>query len=110
MVEVHRLISNYDINMTTLESAVVPAEPRKLFSIEVPGPTKRQQIIVSAGTSIIFVGANGGGKTRLAVLIEDQLGPSAASDLGSSCTEPEPFGRKNQREQRIGGAPHWLRQ
>ena len=77
MVEAHRLISNYDVNMTTPESAVAPAEPRKVFSIEVPGPTTRKPITASAGTSIIFVGANGSGKTRLAVLIEDQLGPSA---------------------------------
>ena len=32
---------------------------------------------VCAGSALIFVGANGGGKTRLAVLIEERLGASA---------------------------------
>jgi ABC-type branched-subunit amino acid transport system ATPase component len=47
------------------------------FSFEIPGPTAPLPLTVSVGSSLIFVGANGGGKTRLAVLIEEKLGAAA---------------------------------
>ena len=40
------------------------------FTFDVPTPTGSHHFAVSAGSSLIFVGANGGGKTRLAVQIE----------------------------------------
>ncbi|TAU29143.1 ABC transporter ATP-binding protein [Rhizobium ruizarguesonis] len=43
------------------------------FDFSVPGPTGATPFSIPAGTSIIFVGSNGGGKTRLAVEIENQL-------------------------------------
>jgi len=44
------------------------------FDFSVPTPTGLMPFQVEPGTSILFVGANGGGKTRLAVNIEDSLG------------------------------------
>jgi ABC-type Mn2+/Zn2+ transport system ATPase subunit len=41
------------------------------FSFSVPTPTGDFPISVEPGSTAIFVGANGGGKTRLAVLVED---------------------------------------
>lgn len=47
------------------------------FSIQIPGATGPTEVALEAGTSAIFVGANGGGKTRLAVLFEKSLGEAA---------------------------------
>jgi ABC-type molybdenum transport system ATPase subunit/photorepair protein PhrA len=44
------------------------------FTFTVPTPSGSKQFLVEPGTSIYFVGANGGGKTRLAVKIESELG------------------------------------
>lgn len=40
------------------------------FTFAISGPTGQANITVDPGSSVLFVGANGGGKTRLAVLIE----------------------------------------
>ncbi len=40
------------------------------YNFQVPTPTEPRDFAISSGTSLIFVGANGGGKTRLAVHIE----------------------------------------
>jgi energy-coupling factor transporter ATP-binding protein EcfA2 len=47
------------------------------FSFSVPTPSGALSFQVEPGTSLLFVGANGGGKTRLAVKIEDDLGDKA---------------------------------
>ncbi|MCA1360457.1 AAA family ATPase [Bradyrhizobium sp. IC3069] len=47
------------------------------FKFVIPTPSGEMQFDVSPGSSILFVGPNGGGKTRLAVKIEEQLGPQA---------------------------------
>ena len=47
------------------------------FSVAIPTPGGPFAIDVALGSSVIFVGANGGGKTRLAVLLEDALKLSA---------------------------------
>ncbi len=47
------------------------------FNFSVPTPTGRQTFQVAPGSSILFVGPNGGGKTRLAVKIEEDLGEQA---------------------------------
>jgi hypothetical protein len=47
------------------------------FRFSAPGPQSPTDITVEPGSSVIFVGANGGGKTRLAVHIEKILGQSA---------------------------------
>jgi hypothetical protein len=47
------------------------------FDISVPTPTGPLTISLEVGSSAVFVGANGGGKTRLAVLLENQLRDTA---------------------------------
>src|SRR3954466_11247536 len=47
------------------------------FNFSVPTPSGTMDFQVEPGTSILFVGANGGGKTRLAVKIENDLGEKA---------------------------------
>ncbi len=44
------------------------------ISFSIPTPSGAKNIQVEPGTSAYFVGANGGGKTRLAVQIETELG------------------------------------
>lgn len=41
------------------------------FNFSIPSPVGQTTISVEAGSSVVFVGANGGGKTRLAVQIEN---------------------------------------
>ncbi|WP_175729654.1 AAA family ATPase [Burkholderia ambifaria] len=47
------------------------------FNFEIPGLAQSTPIAVEAGSSVIFVGANGSGKTRLAVYIEEAVGEKA---------------------------------
>lgn len=41
------------------------------FTFSIPSPVGMSSISIEAGSSVVFVGANGGGKTRLAVQIEN---------------------------------------
>lgn len=43
------------------------------FDFSIPSTEGQTEISVKAGSSVVFVGANGGGKTRLAVHIEETL-------------------------------------
>lgn len=43
------------------------------FTLNIPTNAGNEQIIVEEGTSIVFVGANGSGKTRLSTVIENHL-------------------------------------
>ena len=43
------------------------------FEISIPSPAGQTDISVDPGSSVVFVGANGGGKSRLAVYIENAL-------------------------------------
>lgn len=47
------------------------------FTISVPTLESQQEIVIEAGSSIVFVGANGTGKTRLAAHIESTLSLNA---------------------------------
>src|SRR5947209_18607150 len=47
------------------------------FKFSVPTPSGPIDFQVEPGTSLLFVGANGGGKTRLAVKIENDIGDKA---------------------------------
>ena len=47
------------------------------FTFPIPGPHGHTDIIIHPGSSAVFVGANGGGKTRLAVWLESYLGSKA---------------------------------
>ncbi|WP_371060369.1 AAA family ATPase [Rhodosalinus sp. 5P4] len=42
-------------------------------NIDIPGPTDKIQFVVAPGESVVLVGANGAGKTRLGVHIERQV-------------------------------------
>jgi energy-coupling factor transporter ATP-binding protein EcfA2 len=55
----------------------VPAGVVMTFDFSVPTPAGPRAFQVEPGTSLLFVGANGGGKTRLAVSIENDLGERA---------------------------------
>lgn len=47
------------------------------FSFSIPVEESDKEFIFESGQSVIFVGANGGGKTRLAVQVETSLGATA---------------------------------
>ena len=47
------------------------------FTFSIPGPHNHTDINIHPGSSVVFVGANGGGKTRLAVWLESHLGSKA---------------------------------
>jgi len=47
------------------------------FDFPIPTTEGQTEISVEAGSSVVFVGANGGGKTRLAVHIEETLSQNA---------------------------------
>lgn len=47
------------------------------FTIDIPTLNGQEEIKIEAGSSMIFVGANGTGKTRLAAYIEEALGLDA---------------------------------
>ncbi len=44
------------------------------FDFSIPTPSGQKGVSIEPGNSVYFVGANGGGKTRLAVEIENGLG------------------------------------
>jgi energy-coupling factor transporter ATP-binding protein EcfA2 len=47
------------------------------FAFSIPTASGNKDFELKPGESLIFVGANGGGKTRLAVYIEEALGSVA---------------------------------
>lgn len=47
------------------------------FDFSIPSTAGHREISVEAGSTVVFVGANGGGKTRLAVHIEETLSLNA---------------------------------
>lgn len=47
------------------------------FKFEIPTGETTTQVTLNPGNSATFVGANGGGKTRLAVYMENEIGTSA---------------------------------
>ena len=47
------------------------------FEFAIPSPDGEMPISIEPGSSAVFVGANGGGKSRLAVLIEANLALNA---------------------------------
>ena len=44
------------------------------IAFEIPGVERTTEVTVEEGSAVVFCGANGSGKTRLAVYIEDRLG------------------------------------
>ena len=57
--------------------AASPEEDRVKFEFSILTPSGNMPFEIESGTSLLFVGANGGGKTRLAVKIEELLGSDA---------------------------------
>lgn len=47
------------------------------FNISVPTASGNQEITIKPGSSVVFVGANGTGKTRLAVYLEQNKAETA---------------------------------
>ena len=47
------------------------------FEFSIPSPTSSTELSLAEGSSLIFVGANGGGKTRLAVRLEELVDDKA---------------------------------
>jgi len=79
------------------------------FSFIVPTPSGPENLSLEAGTSMYFIGANGGGKTRLAVKIEDDLGEtahriSAHRALGLNPEVPKVNGRAALMGLRLGAS------
>ncbi|MGC1030825.1 AAA family ATPase [Pantoea agglomerans] len=79
------------------------------FSFLIPGSDRQIRIAIDPGSSIVFVGANGSGKTRLAVLIEDAAGLnahriSAHRALNLNPAVPKIRGAEALRKLRIGWA------
>ena len=47
------------------------------ISFEIPGVEGSTEVTVEEGSAVVLCGANGSGKTRMAVYIEDSLGLNA---------------------------------
>ncbi|WP_216642236.1 AAA family ATPase [Pseudomonas putida] len=77
------------------------------FIFQIPGADSQTAIAINPGSSIVFVGANGSGKTRLAVFIEDAAGLdahriSAHRALKLNPAVPKIRGAEALRKLRIG--------
>lgn len=77
------------------------------FNFEIPGHANPTTIAAEPGSSVIFVGANGSGKTRLAVHIEEAVGASAHRisahrALNLNPAVPKIPGNKALRKHRFG--------
>jgi hypothetical protein len=73
------------------------------FDFSVPGPQGATNVSVAAGASVIFVGANGGGKTRLAVNIEKSLAGRAHRISAHRALSLNPSVPKISEKQAIAG-------
>jgi AAA domain, putative AbiEii toxin, Type IV TA system len=73
------------------------------FTFSIPGPGGPTSINVEPGSSVIFVGANGGGKTRLAVQIEKSLEASAHRISAHRALTLNPTVPKISEQQALGG-------
>lgn len=73
------------------------------FDFGIPTNAGPKDISVEAGSSLIFVGANGGGKTRLAVYLEELLGPRAHRISAHRALALNPNVSKISEEQSLSG-------
>lgn len=78
-----------------------------MFTFHIPGEDRQLPITIEPSSSIVFVGANGSGKTRLAVFIEDAAGIdahriSAHRALNLNPAVPKIRGAEALRKLRIG--------
>lgn len=73
------------------------------FKFSVPATSDPVEVVVTSGSSVIFVGANGGGKTRLAVHIEDSLAAKAHRISAHRSLNLNPKVAKISEKQALGG-------
>lgn len=73
------------------------------FSFVIPTPTENLTLTIPSGNSAIFVGANGGGKTRLAVHIEDVIQADAHRISAHRSLTLNPKVVKISESQALGG-------
>lgn len=73
------------------------------FSFAIPTPTEDLTVTIPSGSSAIFVGANGGGKTRLAVHIEDMIQANAHRISAHRSLSLNPKVAKISENQALGG-------
>jgi ABC-type molybdenum transport system ATPase subunit/photorepair protein PhrA len=77
------------------------------FNFQIPSSDQQTSIAIEPGSSVVFVGANGSGKTRLAVFIEDAAGNdahriSAHRALNLNAAVPKIRGAEALRKLRFG--------
>jgi len=73
------------------------------FDFSIPSPSGETPISVNPGSSVIFVGANGGGKTRLAVHIESALNLNAHRISAHRALTLNPTVAKISEQQALSG-------
>ena len=73
-----------------------------VFKIEIPTPNENRSVTISLGTAAIFVGANGTGKTRLAVHIEKDIGVRAHRISAHKSLKLDPQVAKIPHESALG--------
>lgn len=73
------------------------------FSFAVPTRSEPENITLHSGRSAIFVGANGGGKTRLAVYIEDLIANNSHRISAHRSLTLNPRVAKISEDQALGG-------
>lgn len=83
------------------------------FNFQIPGPEHQTLIDIALGSSVIFVGANGSGKTRLAVFIEETVGEaahriSAHRALSLNPAVPKIRAAEAYRKLRYGAEGEWV--
>ena len=79
------------------------AEHFVAFNFSVQTPTGGMQFLFEPGTSLLFVGANGSGKTRLAVAIEEMLDVTAHRIAGHRALNLNPAVPKLSERMALNG-------
>lgn len=78
------------------------------FQVQIPNQEGTEILKIEAGTSVVIVGANGSGKTRLASYIEDQLGELTHRIAAHRALSLNPSVAKvSEREAKLGLKTGW---
>ena len=79
-----------------------------IFDLHIPKPNGVELIQITVGSSVVFVGANGTGKTRLASYIENQLGERAHRIAAHRALTLNPSVQKiNEKEAKLALKTGW---
>ena len=73
------------------------------FKLLIPTPNEILPVTISSGSAVIFVGANGGGKTRLAVSIENEFQAKSHRISAHRSLSLDPKVEKIPESQALGG-------